>query len=62
MAYYCRPEQDFPQEPDQFAGVFSEFDYEQLDDDCDYFCPDCRRMLECVTYSEIKSGWESFYM
>jgi len=62
MAYHRRFEKKFSQEPDKYVEVFSEFDFEYMYDGCDFFCPNCSRILECMTYSEIKSGWESFYM
>ena len=62
MAYHRRFEKSCPQEPDKFVEVFSEFDFEAMYDGCDFFCPNCTRILECMTYSEIKNGLETFYM
>jgi hypothetical protein len=47
---------------DKYIDIFSEFDFLSVDDSCDFFCPGCSRIMECVAYEEVKDGWESFYM
>lgn len=47
---------------DSHTDIFSEFDFMSADDGCDFFCPGCRRIMECVTYEEVKDGWKMFYM
>lgn len=47
---------------DEYFDIFSEFDFSTVDMHCDFFCPECRRMMDCMTYKEVKDGWESFYM
>jgi hypothetical protein len=47
---------------DKYIEIFSEFDFLSVDNSCDFFCPGCSRIMECVAYEEVKDGWESFYM
>ena len=65
MAYY-RPSEESEstlQPPtDQYIDIFSEFDFLSVDNSCDFFCPGCRRIMECMDYEGVKDGWESFYM
>ena len=49
-------------EPDKYRDIFSEFDFAGNDGGCDFFCPGCRRITECLTYEEVKEGWDSFYL
>lgn len=72
MAYYrdpagkCRQHSDGvetkPYRTDRFIDVFGEFDFTHIDSECNFFCPECRDMLKCRAYKEIKCVWESFYM
>lgn len=65
MAYYMDLTGKFRQnadDPDKFLDVFAEFDFMRIDDDCNFFCPECRNILQCEAYREIKDEWESFYM
>ncbi|KPK01506.1 MAG: hypothetical protein AMK71_05285 [Nitrospira bacterium SG8_35_4] len=65
MAYH-RPsresESTLQPETDQYIDIFSEFDFLSVDNSCDFFCPGCRRIMECMTYEEVKDGWDLFYM
>ena len=65
MAYH-RPSEDSDSTlhpaRDQYIDIFSEFDFLSVDNSCDFFCPGCSRIMECMDYEEVKDGWESFYM
>lgn len=41
--------------------IFNGHGFSCADDGCDGFCPECRRMLKCKVYEEIKSEWEWIY-
>ncbi|RJQ16660.1 MAG: hypothetical protein C4560_09310 [Nitrospiraceae bacterium] len=45
----------------QFYKVYPAPDSENLEDNCDGFCPECAHMVHCEAYEEIKDGWETFY-
>lgn len=62
MAFYRLSGNKFYKEAESLTEIFSEFDFEESADDCDFFCPECRNMLNCVTYKEIKTEWDSIYM
>jgi hypothetical protein len=65
MAYYRDKTGKFRQlsdNPNKYIDVFGEFDFICDDDECNFFCPDCRNMMKCEAYEEIKDEWESFYM
>lgn len=65
MAYHRplkRTDCEHQSAPEKYNEIFSEFDFLSVDDNCDFFCPGCRRIMECMAYEEVKDGWESFYM
>ena len=72
MAYYRYSTGKFMQSPDdleikpyradRFIDIFGEFNFTHIDSECNFFCPECREMLKCQAYKEIKCVWESFYM
>jgi hypothetical protein len=59
MAYYRNVSAESDQ--DQYDVIFQEFDFACMDSECDYFCPECRNMLNCAVYDDVKQGWDSFY-
>jgi len=61
MAYYRDISGKFDMESDQFIEIFGEFNFTYSDDECNFFCPECRNMLSCATYIEFSQEWESFY-
>ncbi len=61
MAYYRDLFRGSDLEPDRFKDVFAEFDFTCIDEECNFFCPECRNMLKCSAYIEFKDEWESFY-
>jgi hypothetical protein len=62
MAYHRDSGGKFEPGCEQFLEIFSDFDFENIDDGCNFFCPECRDILKCRTYEEIKDEWETFYM
>ena len=62
MAYHRLWHDTSTDNTQEYLDIFSEYDFERADDCCDFFCPDCKKMPECVAYEEIKGGWDSFYM
>lgn len=42
--------------------VFKELGFKYVCDDCDGFCPECKEIMKCVAYKEMKDAWEIFYM
>jgi len=62
VAYYRVTSDDSQQPQEKFLDVFSDFDFTDIDITCDFFCPECRKLSSCETYSEIKSEWEFLYM
>jgi hypothetical protein len=62
VAYYKVTSDDSQQLPDKFLDVFSDFDFTDIDISCDFFCPECRKLSSCETYSEIKNEWDFLYM
>lgn len=61
MAYYRDISGKIDIESDQFIEIFGEFDFVCPDNECNFFCPECRDMLKCATYIEFGQEWESFY-
>jgi hypothetical protein len=61
MAYYRDTSGKIDLEAEQFIEIFGEFNFTCPDDECNFFCPECRNMLNCATYSEFGQEWESFY-
>jgi hypothetical protein len=61
---------------DKYLSIFSDFNLTEqaqpaldipafgcdVDDDCDGFCPECKEMIKCEAYNELKEEWDSFYM
>lgn len=65
MAYYRDLAGGFGNEligPEEYLDVFGEFDFICIDEECTFFCPECRNMLQCETYREVKEAWETLYM
>lgn len=62
MAYYKDRSGKTDPQHDQFNEIFEEFDFTCFDDDCDFFCPECRNILSCSVYVEFKDEWEMFYV
>lgn len=62
MAYYRDAEGKFGPEKDDFKDIFEEYDSSCPEAPCDFFCPECRYMLQCEAYTDIKESWESFYV
>ena len=61
MAYYRDASRDIDIESDQFIEIFGEFNFTCYDNECNFFCPECRNMLKCAAYIEFRQDWESFY-
>ncbi len=61
MAYYRDISGGNGTESDQFIEIFGEFNFTCFDSECNFFCPECREMLECSAYTEFIDEWESFY-
>ncbi len=66
MAYYRDCTGKFKKDSsdsDKYLDIFEEFDFSCIHyDECDFFCPECRNMLRCEAYGEVKEAWETFYM
>ncbi len=62
MAYYRDEAEKFGMGTGNFCDVFAEFDFIQVDGECDFFCPECRDMLKCKSYQDTKDEWEMLYM
>ncbi|GBE04247.1 MAG TPA: hypothetical protein ENH45_03410 [Nitrospirae bacterium] len=62
MAYYRANLTGFEKKTDLFLDIFSEFDFCSVEDECNFFCPECRQIQDCKAYKEIKEVWRSFYM
>lgn len=62
MAYYRVTSDNSQQLNDRYLDVFSDFDFKDIEITCDFFCPECRQLSSCETYTEIKGEWEFLYM
>lgn len=62
MAYYRHLEGIYGPDTEEYLEIFQEYDFSCDDIGCDFFCPECRYMLNCETYREVKESWESFYI
>lgn len=62
MAYYRNEDGRFGYVTESYLEVFGEFDFVSDDRECDFFCPECRYILECKRYQETKDEWELLYM
>ncbi len=63
-AYFKDTVEKFEQyfnDPEKFHKIFTELGFAYVDDGCDGFCPECKQMLKCEAYKEMKDGWEKFY-
>ena len=61
MAYYRDLSSKIDLASDRFVEIFGEFNFTSIDDECNFFCPECRDMLKCAAYIEFRQEWESFY-
>ncbi len=61
MAYYRDSAGKFDCDSEQFLDIFAEFDFTDIEDGCDGFCPECELISKCENYQEIKDEWDSFY-
>ncbi|RJR19700.1 MAG: hypothetical protein C4581_04400 [Nitrospiraceae bacterium] len=61
MAYYRDISGDIDVESDEYIEIFGEFNFTSFDNECNFFCPECRDMLKCAAYIEFSQEWESFY-
>ncbi len=62
MAYYKYNPGQLKEEVDKYQNVFEEFDFGYIEQGCDFFCPECRDIMKCEAFSEVKEAWELFYM
>jgi len=62
MAYYRNNPGGPDNESEQFCEIFAEFDFGYDDHECNFFCPECRNILKCEAYREVRESWDSFYM
>lgn len=61
MAYYRDTSGNHEQSDEQYLEIFEEFDFCNSGDDCSFFCPECRNMMQCAVYNDCKDAWNSFY-
>ena len=62
MAYYKYNPGKSNIENEKYQDVFAEFDFGYADDGCDFFCPECRNIMKCEAFKEVREAWELFYM
>ncbi len=62
MAYYRYNPGNNKVMTEKYLDVFAEFDFGYVDYDCNFFCPECRNILKCEAFSEVREDWEYIYM